>query len=340
MKKVSIYGIGNFGYAILKHLSNKIDGGQFSLCVYDRDEDLRESIRNKRTHTTHHKGIRINEGVKVAESVKDLISQTDILILAVASPAIKKVLKEIRKHIDKKIIILNTAKALDSVNGERFSVIIERILSDVSPQINVAVLSGGTIAKDLFNENPLGVDIACKDIQIAKELKDVFMSNNLNVYTTKDIAGVEYAGAFKNVVSILAGIMNGAGFSYGSETHIISRLSGEIKNLSVTKLGAKNETFSIESQCWGNDMFMSATGNTRNREFGVLIGGGYNTKNALEKMTKENKTVEGINTTKVIKKIIKKHNFNAPILSAVNDIILKNKDPKKTILSLMSSKII
>jgi glycerol-3-phosphate dehydrogenase (NAD(P)+) len=337
MRKISIYGIGNFGFALLKHLDKKADKGQFSLHMYDRNKKLRDSLRKEGVHLIHHKNIKISKNVVVEESPKNLVNGADILILAVTSNAIKEVVSNIKSYINKKIIILNTAKALDSTTGERPSVIIKNSLKGVKYPVSVAMMAGGTIAKDLFYENPLGADIACKNKKTLETLKDIFVSDNLNVYTTSDIVGVEYAAAFKNVVSISAGIMKGLNFSYGSETHIISRLSGEIKKLVVTKLGGKCATFSTESQCWGNDMLMSATGNTRNREFGILIGKGYDPKKALEKMKKENKTVEGINTVKVIKKIMNKYNYNPPLLYEMSVIILKNKDPKKSILSLMAS---
>ena len=132
-------------------------------------------------------------------------------------------------------------------------------------------------------------------------------------------------------------MIKGLKFSYGSETHIISRLAGEIKNLVVNNLRGSDKVFSIESQCWGNDMLMSATGNTRNREFGILIGEGYTAERALEKMKKENKTVEGINTVRAVKKIMKQCKYKPPLLYGTSKIILGKKSARKSILHLMKS---
>jgi glycerol-3-phosphate dehydrogenase (NAD(P)+) len=337
MKKIAVYGIGTFGFAIVKHLNEGADAGRFSLHTYDIDKTIRDSLRLRKKHPIHHKNIKVSDSVIIDNSPKELLTKADIIILAVASNAIRKVLEEIKRYCDKKIIILNTAKALDAETGERFSVIINDALKSFKHPVSVAVLAGGTIARDLFFKEPLGVDIAGKDKKTLEILKKIFVSDNLNVYTTTDIAGVEYASAFKNVVSISAGIMKGLNFSYGSETHIISRLSGEIKKLVVSKLGGKAASFSTESQCWGNDMLMSATGGTRNREFGILLGKGFGFKKALARMKKQNKTVEGINTVKVIKKIMNNNNFHSPLLFLMSEIVLKNKNPKEGILALMAS---
>jgi len=335
--KVSVFGLGNFGFALLKHLTKKINKDQFTLHAYDKDEVVRKSLKKKRQHSFLHPGILISKSVTIEDTPKNLIDKTDILVLAVTSNAIKKVINSIKPYINKKIIIVNTAKALEAKSGERFSSVISNCLKNTKHSFSIAMLAGGTIARDLFRREPLGIDIASRNKKTLKILKEIFTSDNLDVYTTTDLNGVEYAAAFKNVISIFAGLMKGLGFSYGSETHIISRTAGEVKKLVVKSLGGKEKTFSNKSQCWGNDMWMSATGNTRNREFGILLGRGYSPQKALTEMTKEGKTVEGINTVKAIKKIIKNKEHKFPLLYSASEVILNNKDPRKTILNLMKS---
>ncbi|OQX71310.1 hypothetical protein B6D52_01920 [Candidatus Parcubacteria bacterium 4484_255] len=338
MLKVSIYGIGDFGFALLKHLSEKADKGQFSVCAYDKNKKLRDFLRKEKKHPIHYKNIKINKSIIIEKTPKNLIKGADVLILAITSNAISCVIKKIKPYINKKIIILNTAKAIDPHSGERPSAIICNHLKDLKHPFSVAMLAGGTIAKDLFNKEPLGADIACKDKKVLKTLKNILISKNLNLYETTDLAGVEYAAALKNAISILSGIMRGLKFSHGSETYIISRAANEAKELVINKLGGKEKTFSIGSQCWGNDMWMSATGNTRNRKFGILLGQGYTTKEALATMQKRNKTVEGVNTIKAVKKIIKNNKNAVPILYNLNKIISNSgKNAKKIILDLVSS---
>ena len=337
MLKIAVYGIGNFGFALLRHLSKKSDDRNFALYAYDRDINLMNHLKSKREHLKHHKGIKISDSVIYATNIQELINNTDILVIAVTSDAIKQIISDLKPYINKDLIILNTAKALDVRTGARLSKVISDGLKDINHSFSVAMLAGGTIAHDLFNHEPLGVDIASEDEKTLKVLRDIFTSDNLNVYTTTDLKGVEYAAAFKNVIAILAGVISGLGFSYGSETHMISRAAGEVKKLVVTKFGAEESTFSIESQCWGNDLWMSCTGNSRNREFGILLGKGYRTEEALQKMKKKNKTIEGINTSRVIKKLIGNNENAFPILYNTHEIVFEGKDPMETITYLMHS---
>lgn len=297
---LSIYGIGNFGYALLKHLDNK-QSDSLSLRAYDRKPDLIRELAKNRRHLYLHKSVNVSKNVDFVESPSALLDNCDILVLAVTSDSIREVIDDIKPYIKKELVIINTAKALDNTTAQRASEIVSERLRD--KQYSYGLLAGGTVAKDLFSSEPLGADLACSDELALAKVFNIFSSNNLSIYPTTDLLGVEYASAFKNIISILAGITNGLGFSYGSETHIISRTAQLVANVCVTEFGAKPETFSIGSQSWGNDLWMSCTGDTRNREFGVLLGKGLTAKTALQQMASQNKSVEGVNTLQVLDKI-------------------------------------
>lgn len=318
-KKIALYGIGNFGYAILKHLDKCVDSN-VSIHAYDRNKEIIDFLKKERKHLRFHKSVKISKRINFESNIKNLINNCDILVLSVTSDATNEVLNQIKGHINKRIIIVNTAKALDYKSGERLSEIVNKKLSTIN--YDYALLAGGTIAKDLFKHEPLGINIACKNKKVLKDLVILFQSDNLFVYPTTDLTGVEYASSFKNVVSILAGITNGLGFSYGAETHIISRFANEIEELVIRELGGRKSTFKINSQCWGNDLWMSCTGNTRNREFGTLIGKGSSFEKALIEMKSKNKSVEGINTIKILNQIKNLENYY--ILNLLYQFSLEN----------------
>jgi glycerol-3-phosphate dehydrogenase (NAD(P)+) len=297
MKKVAIYGTGAFGYAILKHLDNKHDSS-FQLSAYDHHPGTTEHLREKRSHPIFHKDTIISHRPEFFDTPEELVANADIIVLAVPSRATTEVTRLISENAPNNVTIVNIAKALDKATGKRLSEIVEQAAGDFP--YHYAQLSGGTIASDLFHHEPLGIDIASEDESTRETLKQLFTSSNLTVMTTDDVRGVEYASALKNVISILAGIVKGLGFSYGSETHIISTTADYVGTICVEKLGAKPETFSIGSQCWGNDMWMSCTGNTRNRAFGELLGSGKPVSEALEEMHQGHKLVEGVNTLQVL----------------------------------------
>ncbi|MFA6272558.1 MAG: NAD(P)H-dependent glycerol-3-phosphate dehydrogenase [Patescibacteria group bacterium] len=315
--KIAIYGLGNFGYAFLKHFDRK----HTDLLIYgfDRDKKLIEHLKKDRTHLSLYQEYRVSKDVIFADSMKELLDDCDILVLAAPSHATREVIKKIKPYLPNDIIIVNTSKALDYQTGGRLSEIIYKELRGMNYQY--ALFAGGTIAADLFRHEPLGATMACGDQKTLTRLIKVFESTNLRVYPSSDLSGVEYASAFKNVVSILAGIIKGMGFSYGSETHIITVIAAELENIVTGHLGGKKATFSMKSQAWSNDLWMSCTGSTRNREFGILLGKGVTPDIAILRMKKLGKTVEGINTISILNKIVPLADY--PLLKFLHSLIVK-----------------
>lgn len=316
IKKVSIYGLGNFGYAMLKHFDNKTN--EFAtIHAYDRNKKLINFLKKHRQHLYLHKSIKISPKIIFEDNVNGLLSNCDVLILAVNSNSSREVIRKIKKHLRDNLIIVNTAKALDYKTGKRLSEIFNHELG--KKKFEYALLAGGTIAKDLFNHEPLGADMACENKRILPILTNLFHAANLTVYPTTDLKGVEYASSFKSIIAIMAGIINGMKFSYGSETHMISRCAYEIQQI-ILSLGGKHETFNMKSQSWSNDLWMSCTGNSRNREFGKMLGNGITVDRAMSIMKKQHKTTEGINTLKALKR--NKRIRNYPLMNFLYQFII------------------
>jgi len=333
--KISICGVGNFGYAILKHLDQNTKKAQ--LMAYDNNKTTIEYLKKTARHPFAHSGAKVSSRVKFVNNLKELITDADIFVLAFTADYFHEAMVEIaksKKDFKKNVIIVNVIKSLDQTSGSRLSISAKKYLPLTC---SFVLLAGGTIACDLLKAEPLGAVLASRDSKALVRVYKLFASTNLKLYPTTDLIGAEYASAFKNVISIFAGIIHGLGLSYGSETYFITRFSSEIKRL-ATNFGAKAETFSLESQVWGNDMWMSCTGKTRNREFGILIGGGKSVKQATQMMKKMNKTVEGVNTIKALPKIV--YNFkNYPLLEAVYRIVMKDGNAKKIVGELMKKSI-
>ena len=304
--EVSIYGIGNFGYALLKRFDRQSEKN-IVINAYDRNKILMKNLKEKRKHLFFHKSVLLSNKINFVSNEKDLMNKCDVLILAVNSDSTREVLRKIKPHVKKKLIVVNTAKALDHKTGKRLSEIIKEEFNKINYEY--ALIAGGTIAKDLFNEEPLGINLACENKKTLIIISNLLKKSNLMIYPTTDLKGVEYASALKHVIAILAGIIKGMNFSFGSETHIITRASSELEKIIVYSLGGKQETFASSSQCWTNDLWMSSLGNTRNKEFGILLGKGLTVKNAISIMNKKGKTIEGLNTLKAMKNFPELKNY-------------------------------
>ncbi|MEC9374001.1 MAG: NAD(P)H-dependent glycerol-3-phosphate dehydrogenase, partial [Planctomycetota bacterium] len=94
-------------------------------------------------------------------------------------------------------------------------------------------------------------------------------------------------------------------------------------------------TFAMESQCWGNDMWMSCTGPTRNRALGALIGGGMTLERATAEMARQRKTVEGVQTVHAMAPLFERFPDELPILRVARRILLEDAPAQELFDALM-----
>ena len=77
IRKVSIYGLGNFGYAVLKHLDNKSDKN-ISLHAYDRNKKLISFLKKENRHLFLHKSVKVSRNIVFEDNIKNLVSNCDV----------------------------------------------------------------------------------------------------------------------------------------------------------------------------------------------------------------------------------------------------------------------
>jgi len=165
----------------------------------------------------------------------------------------------------------------------------------------------------------MGIDAAANDK--TNELAKALLENKLlRVYKVSDLKGLEYASAFKNILSMFAGILDGQNLPQSSKTFLITRAAKEAKEYSVN-MGAKPEPFAFERQCWGSDVWMSSTTNTRNYRFGKSLGQTDNIQITKDKF--KYILVEGLRTIEALDNLEK-----YPLLAAIKKILKEELSPK------------
>lgn len=338
--KITIYGSGTFGFVLARHFGSMAEDKRdvWTTIFYGRNAELVEIIRKTRVHPIHFPDIQLPADVVVTSNRKDAVENTDLIVLAVSAQAVRDAIRDISVHITNDLIILNGAKGLELNTNLRLSQVIKQELENVDYDCKVAVFSGGTIAGEMIKDAALGAEIGCADSSTARYLQKLMSNRFLRIYANTDITGVEYAGSIKNVISIGAGISDGLKNPYGSKTLLVSRASAEAKRLAV-KLGAEAHTFSAESQAWSNDLWMSCTGDTRNRYFGELIGSGNSVEQALEILQREHKRAEGYPTAKVVYDLADEYDIEIPVMKKIYEILYEDKEPRKAMVELMTRRL-
>ncbi len=324
-KNIAVIGDGGWG-TTLAILLNK-NGAKVSL--WGAFPDYIGSMKAKRENVKFLPGITIPPEISLTSELSEAVSGTDIVVLAVPSQYMRSValrLKDAGAVLADKVFV-SVSKGIEDKTLIRMSEVIRGILGAV----RIGVLSGPTISYEVARGLPTTVVAASEDEDTAKEIQDLFMTDNFRVYTNNDIIGVELGGSLKNVIAIAAGISDGLGFGVNTKAGLLVRGIVEIARLGI-KMGARQETFYGISGL-GDLMTTCVSSHGRNRWFGEEIGKGKKPQDVL-KATEM--VVEGAVTAKSCHELRKKYGVEMPISEQIYAVIYENKDPKTAVRDLMT----
>ena len=320
MSKITVLGAGGWGIA----LSLLLLGNGNDVTVWSAFEDEIELLKANR-ETKLLPGVKIDEGVKLTASL-DSVLESDFLVFAVPSFAIRQTAQKVKHLITKDTIIVNVAKGIED---ETLLTLADVIKSEM-PENKIVVLSGPSHAEEVARGMATSLVAASDDKQAAMLVQDLFMNSCLRVYINDDILGVEIGGALKNVIALATGICHGLGLGDNVKAALMTRGLSEIARLGVA-MGAHYRTFAGLTGL--GDLIVTCTSqHSRNRRFGTLVGSGVNPDVALKEV---GMTVEGYHATKTAYLLAKKFGVEMPITEECYSILDQNSPVSSALDRLM-----
>ena len=257
-------------------------------------------------------------------------SSRDVLI-AIPSQAFRSLLEQLRSLLAPDQRIAWATKGFELASGKLPHQVACEVLGG---QVPLAVLSGPTFADEVGAGLPTAMTVASDDTVFAAELAQSLSGLNFRAYTSDDIIGVEVGGAVKNVLAIGAGISDGVGFGANTRIALICRGLAEMTRLGVA-LGAKRETFMGLAGL--GDLVLTSTDNqSRNRRFGLALGQGKTSQQALAEI---GRVVEGAQAMRAAHAVAKRLAVDTPILEAIYRIVHEGLPVKAAVDALMSREV-
>ena len=315
MSKVTFLGGGSFGISLAILLANK---GNI-VAVYDRDNTVVEDINKNRRNDKFIKGLDVPKNVTAYNTLEEAIVDSDYVVLAVPSHVIRSASRSLKGLIDETIPVIE-----EGSNKTLVEVIEEEIENPV------VVLSGPSHAEEVAFNIPTTVLTSSKNMKVATEVQDLFMTKTFRVYTNDDLVGVEIGGAVKNIIALAAGVCDGLGYGDNTKAALMTRGMAEIVRIG-TKLGGKIETF-LGLTGMGDLIVTCTSVHSRNRRAGYLIGTGKTREEAVEEV---GMVVEGIKACYAFYNLKEKLNVEMPITDALYRVLFEGKDAKKMVRELL-----
>jgi glycerol-3-phosphate dehydrogenase (NAD(P)+) len=260
-------------------------------------------------------------------SLANALRETRVVILAVPSHGLRRVLTQASAHLVEGALIVSATKGLEEGTLLRMS---EVTAAELPHAGDVAVLSGPSFAAELARELPTAIVVASAKKDAVAQVQAEFRSPALRLYGSADVVGVEIGGALKNIIAIAAGVVEGLGLGHNALAALITRGLAEITRLAVA-LGAQRET--LAGLAGLGDLVLTCTGRlSRNRHVGVELAHGR----SLDEILASTKMIaEGVRTTGAALALGAQHGIELPIAAQMAEVLQGRRDPKMAVLELM-----
>ncbi len=280
-------------------------------------------IKNLSSKKKYHSSLKtkLPQALKFKKFSNNLLKEKfDLIVIALSLSGID--------FIGKKLSFLKIkTPLLVLTKGLKYEKKIKKILT-ISEQlkrnykgINISVLKGPCLAKELAMKKKTSVIVANKNINTAKKIGKQISTKYYLIDYSKDVIGVEVCSAIKNIYSMIIG----AGQSLNTSSSLFQKSLSEMKYLTRY---FKGKEITVEGLAGVGDLYVSAAGG-RNSKMGAFLGKGYTFKAAKTKFMPKD-TVEGAQLAKeiapfILKKINKK---KIPLMNNLLRTIINNKKLK------------
>jgi len=322
-RRVTVLGDGGWGTCLGVLLANQ--GHEVTLWSYS--SSYVQQLRRTRENVKFLPGVAIPLSVRFTADFAEAWDGAQVLVVAVPSQYLRGVLKMAGTGPWDRVLVVSVVKGVEPETLLRMSEVVRQMV----PAKRLAVLSGPSISYETARGVPTTVVAASKESAAARQVQELFSTNQFRVYTSSDVIGVELGGALKNVIAIACGVADGLGFGANAKAALVTRGLVEMARLG-TAMGARAKTFTGLSGL-GDLVTTCISEHSRNRRVGEQLGRGV----PLAAITGTTEQVaEGIVTAQSAYALSRKHRVQMPIATAVYEILYKGKSPKRAVADLMS----
>ena len=310
MKNVAVMGLGNFGTALA---CNWLAEG-LNVSGWTVEEEVYDSIQATGVNEKYLDNVSL-EGLNVSMDIAQSVVDAEIIVLALPSHVVLSVVDDLLPHLRDDQILLDLAKGL-APGDQMISEVISQRLEAANLNCRLCVMMGPTIAPELARGVYTTALVTSDDVILAGELATILTTKTLKLSAATDSLGSEYWGAFKNVIALACGVVDGLKKDGRGGDNLKAALftSGYREAVRVLPLmGADPET--ALSAAGIGDLFVTATSpHGRNREMGERLGMGQTLKEAESEMVMVS---EGVRAARMFKSLFSDKGIEAPFVDAV-----------------------
>lgn len=300
---IAVLGAGAWGTAIAIHLLRF-----HAVRLWVRDPRQYSEMAAGRRNLKYLPDHPLPVGLLLQPRLEDAVAGADLALAAVPVSGLRQTLKALAAG-GCRVPVIWLCKGLEAGTALFPRQVAEQ---ELPADWSWGALSGPSFAQEVAAGLPTAVTLASPNREFARQTAAALNSRHLRVYSSGDVAGVETAGAVKNVVAIAAGLSDGMGFGHNARAALVTRGLAEMARLG-RRLGGQAETFLGLSGV--GDLMLTCTGDlSRNRRVGLLLAQGLDLAEILQRL---GHVAEGVQTAPEVRRMAEALGVEMPITAAV-----------------------
>jgi glycerol-3-phosphate dehydrogenase (NAD(P)+) len=314
--RVGVLGSGSWASAIVKMLLENTDNVNW----WVRNEKSAKHILQYGHNPKYLTSVQYDRNkLNVVTDIDRVISQSDIIVLAIPSAFVVKAFKEYPIDLTGKKLVT----AIKGIIPEQNRIPVRFFHKEYGvPYSDMSMISGPCHAEEVALERLSYLTIAGQDPKLNQTIADMLACRYIKTTISDDLFGTELSAILKNIYSIASGIYAGIGYGDNFQAVLISNAIQEVERL----IDAINPIHrDVLTSAYLGDLLVTAYSQfSRNRNFGFMIGKGYSVKTAQIEM---DMVAEGYYATKSLMEINKKFQVDIPIIEAVYNVLYEKISP-------------
>ena len=164
-----------------------------------------------------------------------LTAESELTLIAVPPASVREVVRAARPGPASRVVV--TTRGLEPDTGSWLSDVVKQ----ESPALRVGTLAGPALASEVVRRRPSAMVVASDFDEVCARTQAALHSPMCRVYTSRDLRGVELAGALVQVLSAVIGVADGLDLGVGVRGVVVSRGLAEGARLGAA-LGANPST--------------------------------------------------------------------------------------------------
>jgi glycerol-3-phosphate dehydrogenase (NAD(P)+) len=317
-------GAGAWGTTLATLLSQSAP-----VTLLTRDEAHAARLRADGENRRYLPGVPLAERISITADPAALAAAVELVILAVPSRAMRETVAPLSGSLAGSAVLLSVAKGIETGSLLRMTQVIAAEVPAAADR--VAALSGPNLALEISRGLPAAAVVGAADDEVSRRAVDLLGGRTFRLYRNRDVAGVELAGALKNIVAIVAGAVEQLGAGDNAKAAITTRGLAEMTRLGVA-MGANPMTFAGLAGI-GDILATSTSALSRNHRLGVELASGRRWSEIEGTLAG---VAEGAYTVQAAVELAKRHQVEMPIAEQVHAVLYEDKDVRASVADLLA----